>query len=83
MGVPISAGWIGDMRPSRQVPRPAAAAHEFVKLPLPFPETRSHIWLRPARNVGDPTAGRLKSINATCGNPMKMLFPCLRGGAAG
>jgi DNA polymerase IV len=34
--------------------------------------------------VGGATAGRrLTNVNAVSGNPMKMLHPCLRGGAAG
>jgi hypothetical protein len=27
-------------------------------------------------NVGDETAGGLRNVNAACGYPMKMLFPC-------
>jgi hypothetical protein len=35
-------------------------------------------------NVGSVIAGRrLTNVNAISGNPMKMLCPCLRGGAAG
>ena len=35
-------------------------------------------------NVGGATAGRrLTNVNAISANPMKMLHPCLRGGAAG
>ena len=33
--------------------------------------------------VGATAGRRLTNVNAISGNPMKMLHPCLRGGAAG
>jgi hypothetical protein len=28
-------------------------------------------------SVGEETACRLRNVNAACGNPMKMVYPCL------
>ena len=55
---------------------------------------KCHTWLftsregiptsgQAGRRTGHETAGWLRNVNAISGNPMKMLYPCLRGGAAG
>src|SRR5271156_1452644 len=60
---------------SRRVSLPA---HDFVKSPLPFQESRSHICPKPTRvsptSAGDGCA-RLRNVNAARGTPMKM--PCI------
>ena len=55
-----------------RIHRTRATAHEFVKTPLPFPESPSHI-------SGDGRV-RLTNVNAVRGYPMKMPQSCLRDG---
>jgi hypothetical protein len=50
-----------------------ATAHEFVKTPLPFPDTPSHICPKP----GDGRE-RLTKVNAVGGFAMKMPLAMLR-----
>ena len=57
------------------IPRRSATAHEFVNSPLPFGQAPSHICPKPAR-ASVTTVGCLRNVNATSGNPMKMLSPC-------